>query len=221
MLVRYRCFRLDQIGKMMFLFPDTHIFLHFRDPSELPWIEVTKAKEITLVIGRTVQKEIEKKKFELRGRAQDRARAYARKLGDIVVNGSPTTLRESGPRLLLAYIPQRPHGWTPPTDLAPNWQDDQLIADALGYLQAHPDANVAILSEDSGVLATAIAHGLNIIRPGDDWALPTEATAEAKELEKLKRENAELRRVGPAISGSLEHVGEKTRCEAAPRPGTA
>jgi len=193
----------------MIFFPDTHLFLHFRDSPELPWSDVTGDAEVTLIVGRTVQKELEKKKYELRGRAQDRARTYARKLADIVKAGVPLVLRENGPRVLLDFVP-RPTGWTAPADLDPAWQDDQLVADALAYVQANPGIAVTILSGDAGVVANARGHGVGVATPGEKgWDLPPEATPEAKELAKLRRENEELRRTGAVISVELRPVGEE------------
>lgn len=104
----------------MIFFPDTHLFLHFRDLRELPRSQATPDQTVALLVGRMVQKELEKKKYELRGRPRDRARSYARRLAEIVGSGSPLVLREAGPRVTLDFVP-RPAGWTPPVDLAPAW----------------------------------------------------------------------------------------------------
>jgi hypothetical protein len=98
----------------------------------------------------------------------------------------------------------RPPGWTSPSDLAPGWQDDQLVADVLAYLDTRPGESVSVLTGDAGVIATARAHGLEVVRPGETgWELPPEATPEVKELQKLRRENEDLRRTGPTIHGEL------------------
>jgi len=191
------------------LFPDSHFFLHYRHPPELPWPEVGLTSQVVLMVGRTVQKELEKHKFGLRGRPQDRARNYAAKLGEIVTTRSPLVLREASPTILLDFAP-RPPGWSAPSDLDPGWQDDQLIADALAYVAGNPGKVAAVLTGDSGVLATAKAHGLNVISiAGRGWELPPEPSPLEKELEKLKRENAELKRKGPNISCELRAGDEK------------
>jgi hypothetical protein len=190
----------------LILFPDTHFFLHFRHPQDAPWGDASASNEIVLIIGRTVQKELEQKKFELRGRAQERARYYALKLAKIVCNESVPPLRDSSPRVVLAFAP-RPPNWSMPSDLDPNWQDDQLIADALAYRATNPEKAVAILTGDSGVLATAKAHGLEVISlAGREWQLPPEPSSSEKELESLKRENIELKRKRPKISSEVQNV---------------
>lgn len=186
----------------MILFSDTHLFLHFRDPAELPWRDVTASDTIVLAVGRTIQKELEQKRYELRGRPQDRARKYVRMLGDIAVKGEQLVLREEGPRILLDFVP-RQAGWMPPSDLDPTWQDDQFIADVLSYAHHNPGAEISVLTDDPGAIAVARAHHLNVVRPGDEWALPAEPTPETRELQKLRQENAELKRTGPTIVAAL------------------
>jgi hypothetical protein len=192
------------------LFPDSHFSLHYRDPRELPWSEVSSASQITLMVGRTVQKELEKHKFGLRGRPQDRARDYVAKLADIVTTGSPQVLREANPKILLDFAPARPPGWSMPSDLDPAWQDDQLIADVLASNAVNPGEAVAVLTGDPGVLATAKAHELDVISIAKrHWELPAETSPLEKELEKVKRENAELKRNGPSISCELRDGADK------------
>jgi len=111
----------------MFFFPDTHFFLHFKHAQELPWSDVTEADPIHLIVGRAVQKEIEKHKYELRGRPQDRARDYAAKLAKVALNDQSVTLRDKKPRVFLDYRVSRPAGWSVPAELDPSWGDDMLV----------------------------------------------------------------------------------------------
>lgn len=189
----------------MIIFPDTNLFIHFRDLRELEWSDVTSDPTVTLIAGRTVQKELQKKRHELRGRSQDRARRYAKALGDIVVAGAPELLRDAGPRLVLDYV-ARPVGWTAPRDLAEGWGDDQLVADALAYRVQHPDASIAVLSDDAEVMAVAHAHNIAVLRPPTRWELPTEATTEQREIARLTREVSDLKRRGPAVDCALTHA---------------
>jgi hypothetical protein len=182
----------------MIIFPDTNLLIHFRDPRELEWDDIVRAETIELAIGRTVQKELQKKRFELRGRSQDRARLYAKRLGDIAQAGEPEVLRETGPRVELVLM-ARPPGWTPPPDLAYGWGDDQLVADALAYGSSHPEADIAVLTDDAEVITTAHTHSISVLRPPCSWELPPETTPEAKKLAKVERELEEYRRSEPAI----------------------
>lgn len=66
-----------------------------------------------------------------------------------------------------------------------------------------------MLTGDAGAIATARAHGIGVVIPADGWELPPEPTAEAKELQKLRRENEELRRSGPEVAGEFRPDGRQ------------
>jgi hypothetical protein len=194
----------------MHLFPDTHFFLHFKHAQDIPWGDVTAAaSEVRLVVGRAVSKELEKKKFEMRGRPQDRARTYVSKLAEVAINGAPAVLRTKNPPVTLELRHGRAAGWIPPADLDPIWFDDILLADVLAFTHEHPEADVAVLTGDPGLIAKAKGHGLEVISLlGRGWELAVEKTPEEKELEKLRRENEELKRAGPSIVCDLRMEGE-------------
>lgn len=184
----------------MFIFPDTHFFLHFKHPQEIPWAEIVTADPISLVVGRTIQKEIEKHKYEMRGRPQDRAREYATKLAQIVLSAQPIVLRSSSPRVVLDYRPERPSGWLLPPGLDESWNDDMFVADVLSFTVLNPGQEMAILTGDPGVMARAKAFGITVLNLSErGWELPVEKTSQERELEKLRREADALRRTGPAI----------------------
>jgi hypothetical protein len=192
----------------MIIFPDTNLFLHFRDPAELDWSAVTTDADIRLVVGRTAQKEIQKKRYELRGRPQDRARRYAKLLGDMAATRSHRVERETGPRVELHYV-ARPDGWSAPPDLDKDWGDDQLVADALAYRSLNPGLEVAVLSDDAEVIATAFAHGVTVLRAPDDWELPPEATADQRTIARLQAENRALNERGPKIACAVESGADR------------
>src|ERR1019366_1146122 len=138
----------------MIIFPDTHFFLHFRDAPELPWSEIVPGDEVRLVVCRTVQREIDRKERELRGRSQRRARKFAGLVGEIGMNRTPLVLRESDPRVTLDYVHRRPAGWAPPAGLSEGWGDDMMVADALAFMTATGE-EAAVLTHDIGVYRTA------------------------------------------------------------------
>lgn len=193
----------------MFLFPDTHFFLHFKHAQEIPWSEVTDADPLHLIIGRAVQKEIEKHKYEMRGRPQDRARDYATKLARVVLDERPLMLREKKPQVLLDYRATRPAGWSAPGELDLAWGDDMLIADVLAFRAADPAVEVAVLTGDPGLIAKAKSFDVPVIAlAGRGWEQPPEKTTAEKEVERLRRENENLKRIGPRIACHL-FAGDK------------
>lgn len=187
---------------MIFL-PDTHFFLHFKDAGELPWSEITADDEVRLVVCHTIQKEIDEKKYTLRGRPQKRARKFASLMGQIAVDSGPLVLRERAPRVTLDYFDRWPAGWEAPVDLRRNWNDDLFVADVLAFMNGTDEA-VAVLTNDVGVYRTAEAHGVQPFLLKDHWRLPDEADERGKEIARLKAEVAEHRRNEPDTRLILE-----------------
>ena len=186
-------------------FIDTNFVLHFRDPAELPWGELVRPGDIALVAGRTLQREINDHAYNQRGRRQQRAKAWAGRFADAAEGGSALELRPrgaGGPRVTLALY-HRPTAWPLPDDIDPNVPDDLIVADALAYAQARPDESVVVLTNDSGMIATAGLVGLSVRRPGNDWALPPEQSAEQREIAKLRAENDALKRQSPRLELTL------------------
>ena len=189
---------------MLYLFPDTHFFLHYRNAQDIAWSEVTGQDEVRLVVGRAVAKELDRKKFELRGRPQDRARSFVSKLGAVASGTDTGVLRDRAPRIVVEMAPQRPIGWLPPADFESTWGDDVLLADVLAFRHGHPGADVALLTGDPGLMAKAGVHGVRVVSLLDrGWELADEKTPEQKEVEKLRREIHALKQVGPSIACQL------------------
>ncbi len=65
------------------IFPDTNLLIHFRDPGNWNGVISYRAETIELAIGRTVQKELQKKAIRTSRPVPRSAPAYAKRLGDI------------------------------------------------------------------------------------------------------------------------------------------
>ena len=193
----------------MLLFPDTNFFLHFRDASDIPWAEVTTDDHVRLVVCRNTQKEIDKTKFGLRGRAQQRARKYHSLIGHLVLGEAQVVLRDAGPRVTLELHLDRPPGWTPPEDLDTSASgDDSFVADVLAFREITGVEDCFLMSADTGPLATAKKHGvpiLSLIERG--WELPEETDARDKQINRFTKELEELRRGGPVIAARTSAGG--------------
>lgn len=185
----------------MIVFPDTNFFLHFKDPTEIPWSEVTTDDHIRVLICSNTQVELDKKKFELRGRPKQRARKWTASVGDIISNDAPVVLREAGPRITLELYLDRPADWVPPAGLNTSAVgDDSFVADVLAF-KAETGEECALLSADTGPLGKAKRHGVTAIsamRAG--WELPEETDDRDKQIGHLKKALEEASKRDPVIS---------------------
>lgn len=79
-------------------------------------------------------------------------------------------------------------------------RDDQLVGVALGYLGANPGALVALLTNDTGPMASAKAVGLPYMAVPDGWLLPPELDEAAKREARLKGELELYKKQEPAFT---------------------
>ncbi|SUE63177.1 PIN domain-containing protein [Roseomonas gilardii] len=195
----------------MILLPDTNILLHGVHLGHVPWSTVTQAGHIRIVICRTVQDEVDKKKHELKGRAQKRARDWASDIGGMAVEEQSRVLREAAPRVTVELAPfYEPEGWERPARLRLDWPDDMLTANALACA-VHYGEPVGILTNDTGAYLTAVANGLKeysvFPRGATGWLMEPEKDETQKELEKTRQALMELQNAAPRISFAIEVGG--------------
>lgn len=184
------------------IFPDTNFFLHFKKASEIKWAEITNALEIRLVVCRQVQRELDALKGNGNARRADRARAASALLRRIVTNDAPVTLREKGPRVTLHLAPRISRDYPHPNSLDTSRGDDQLVAEMLAY-HAITRVPVALLTDDTGVMATARDEQLEFIPTPDSWRLPAEADSRDKEILQLRNQVSRLLLLSPTLDLSV------------------
>ena len=190
------------------LFPDSNLFLQFRDLAELPWTElISGVDEVKMLVCRTVQSEIDSFKGDGRDRRADRARKTSSKFRDIIVQGKDLIIRERGPRLTLALAPRVRSDFPHPSTLDMSFKDDRIIAEILAYrIETNQDA--ALLTADTGPMMTANEHMLCFHALPDSWRLPREADERDKQLKELAKQLADLRKLSPNISVATSIEGE-------------
>ncbi|GLS42685.1 PIN domain-containing protein [Methylobacterium brachythecii] len=188
----------------MIYFPDTNFLLHFKDPQDIDWSVVTQDRHVRIAICSNTQREIDKMKFDLRGRAQKRARSWSSTIGDMIEADEPLELRSdgaAGPRITVELHLEWPPKWSPPKDLdTSRLGDDNFIADVLAFQAAYPDESVALITADTGPLGKARRHNLPAIRPSKfDWELPQEADDRERKIQHLEKQLKAANEQGPSI----------------------
>jgi hypothetical protein len=192
---------MDGCTVTLVLFPDTNLFLQCRDLSEIDWASVLDAAEITLVVSRTVQNEIDNFKSDGNGRRSKRARR-ASGVFRAALKAPHTTLeiRHTQPRvaLVLARAPASNRAKVESLDLT--LPDHRLVDEALHYVRQFPAADVRVLSHDTGVLLCARDHSLNWVEVPDDWLLDPENDEKDKKIRALTERIRLLEQEEPKLS---------------------
>jgi len=170
--------------------PDTNFFLQCRDPSELPWTEVTDSPSICVLVVEEVLGELDRLKGDGNARRAKRARKYCSLLRPLVMGPqSEVVLREANPRVTIAFAPLLEE-----TINAPK-ADQRIVLEALASA-VHITGGVELLSADSGPIRFAAKKGLPCTAIPEGWLLEPEANEEEK---RLKAELEVLRQTLPEI----------------------
>jgi len=177
---------------------DCNCFLQLRDLKDLPWNELfPSVKRVEIMVTPSVVAELDKKKVDHKERIRNRARA-AFKLLDAASESEPMrlVLRE-GPTVVALNLPEiAPTDWTRHPRLDPTRPDDALVAQAIDLAIDLPKT---LVSHDSGPRLTVRRLGLVAKNVPEAWLLPDPVDDDRKQVQKLQRENEQLKARHPEI----------------------
>ncbi len=189
----------------LYVIPDTNVFLHFRRPDLLDWPAIAGTDHVCVLLVSPVLRELDQHKNSgrdpvLRQRAQD------------ISEWIRTHLEPAGDEHGVEIHVREPRAWPP--DLDPSVMDDRLIAAALEQREAARE--VAILSDDTLVLAKCIAAGLRSLRPRAQDRRSQDADPRAVRIKKLEQELQAERSKRPALRIEWEEGGAPLLVRLAP-----
>jgi len=186
--------------RILYLFPDTNLFIQCQPLPELDWDTWGFFDEIRLIVSRPVQNEIDKHKNRGNDRVAKRARTAASLLrGIIAADGAEKVVRDAEPVVkVMVRIDLRPD---------PNLEDrldygepdDRLVGIARAFAQQNSSADVRVLTHDGGPLASAKMVDVAAEVIPDDWLLPPETSDAEKKVAALEGEIARLKKTEPQI----------------------
>ncbi len=177
---------------------DCNCFLQLRDLKDLPWGELFPAvKRVEIMVTPSVVTELDKKKVDGKDRARNRARAAFRLL-DMASEAEPMrVLLRDEPIIVALNLPEiPPTDWHQHPRLDPTKPDDALVSQAVDLATNFPKT---LLSHDGGPRLTARRLGLAAKNVPDAWLLPDPVDDDRKQLQKLQRENEQLKSRHPSI----------------------
>lgn len=187
--------------KILYLFPDTNLFIQCRALNELDWSSLRESDEIDeihLIVCRDVQREIDRQKQ----RGNDRVGRQARRAYSIfrdMVAGSDDygLIKDSSPQVKLFVDPSILPSPEIGDRLDYQETDDRIVGSVYAYKKSHPDSDARLLTHDSGPMASARMLGLPCIGIPDSWIRPPERTKTERENERLQLELERIKNNGP------------------------
>jgi hypothetical protein len=185
--------------RILYLFPDTNLFVQCRALSELGWDAWGAFDEVHLIVSRPIQTEIDQQKNRGNDRLAKRARTASSLLREIIVGGAEKLVRNAEPAVKVAVRTELRPDASLEGRLDYGEPDDRLVGIAYAFAQQNSDADVRILTHDTGPLASAKMVGVSAELIPDDWLLPPEKTEAEKKIMALESEIARLKKSEPEI----------------------
>ena len=197
---------------ILYLFPDTNLFIQCGSLKELSWSQWSEFEEVRLVVCRPVQREIDYRKYQ-GGRVGKRARkTHSLFSGILVGNEGFELVRQEEPRVKLTVEPE----WIPAPGLKDRLDyskaDDEIVGCLYAFRQTCPEADARVLTNDGGVMATSRMVDVPFTPIPDGWLLPPESTSQEKKIKLLEEEVARLQEAEPKFRVKcLDDAGNEPR----------
>ena len=183
-----------------FLFLDTNILLHCKPPMEIAWKDNVKGS-YKLVIAPIVIDEIDKHRRSQKKKIAARAKSFSKLFEQVMDNGDHDFI----------LIANRPKVETfSKHTLDKTEQDDCLLAALLEFSVINPESNSILVSEDIGPRLKAKTLGITSLKLPEKEHLAEEPDEAEIKLQKLTRENNELKNLIPKVDlyfdGRIKHI---------------
>ena len=161
--------------KILYLFPDTNLFIQCKQVRDLDWSEWSEFSEIHLIVCRPVTREIDDQKTRGNSRVAQRSRSTYQLFGPLAEDEQDfLVINDSAPmvKLMLEGLGQ------PSPELKEvlnyNKTDDEIVGCLHRFRQENPDVDARLLTHDRGPMLTARSLGLPCVPIMETWLLPPE-----------------------------------------------
>ncbi len=184
---------------VLYLFPDTNLFFQCRPLEQLDWNLWKDFDEVHLIVSRPVQVELDDHKGRGSNRRSDRARKASRLFRDIIKSADKQkTIRPTAPAVKM-FVQLRIDPSAELSKLDYDRHDDQLIGIAHAFATENSGAEVRVLTDDAGVIATADMVAFPCVEIPPEWLLPPETSDEQKRITALQMEIDRLKAAEPKV----------------------
>jgi PIN domain len=166
------------------------------------WAEITNEKDISIVVPRTVIRQIDSLKNDGRERRRaKRARDAYRSLSRLALKaeGPHEVIRDSSPRLVLSVAFRLDPKRSKPADLDLESSDAKIVEETLVFIDQNPTAEVGLVSHDAGLLLLGREHGIQVFGVPESWFLPPEKDENSRQLENLEKRISLLEKKEPIV----------------------
>lgn len=185
---------------------DTNLFHECKalDAADFDWSAVGDFDAIELIVCGVVQSELDRQRKDNRSRVKKRAIKAVAWFRAMLMTGSNThEIRASGPRVTMHISPARA-SQAHPEILDPDVNDDRIVGVAFALAANEPEADIRLLTDDTGPAGKANALNLPFNFIPEVWKREPELDDQARENLDLKAQLASLRMTQPQIDVSAD-----------------
>ena len=199
-------------SRVLYLFPDTNLFIQCLPLADLPWSDLGDFDEIHLMVSRPVQREIDNQKRRGNDRVGQRARIAYGLFRRIIASDLDYEVVTTGKPIVKLILDA---ATLPSPELKDrldyNKPDDEIVGCLHRFQQDNLDKRVQLLTHDGGPMMTANHLDLYFVPIPDDWLLQPENNDGERELARLRHRVAELENAEPRVELiCVDDQGKKT-----------
>lgn len=184
---------------VLVIFPDTNVFLQCRPLEQVDWSALGQWDEVQVVITRPVQAEIDAFKGKGNSRQASRARAASTLIRELVLSETGSVILRECPLVILSLRSDLRADPSAEALLDYSEYDDKLVGTALAFQKGNQAAEVWLLTNDTGPMASAKAVGLAFRPVPESWLLPVEPDEADKREQSLRSELARYKSQEPSF----------------------
>ena len=132
-------------------------------------------------------------------KVRDRARRVLTDLETAIADGTPL----SG-GIAVEYFHAHPKDQLESLNLNPEWADDILVATVVAYRDVTSNANITVVSQDTGPRLTCLHHGIATLQLDDSVALPEDLDDTERENRALQQQVQRLQNAMPRLEAGFD-----------------
>ena len=190
--------------KILYLFPDTNLFIECKPLAELDWSEWSEFTEIHLIVCRPVTRELDYQKGRGNSRVARRARSTYQFFAPLAEDGKDfLEIQNSTPvvKLFLEGMGQPSPELKETLDYSQT--DDQIVGSLHRFRRDNPEADARLLTGDRGPMMAARSLELPRVPIREAWRLPPEQNEVEKENTRLRQRVIQLEKAEPSFDVQL------------------
>ena len=196
---------------ILYLFPDTNVFIQCRPLHQVDWSEWGEFSEIHLIVSRPVQREIDNQKTRGNDRVGNKARSTSTLFRKIIESTQGFELINSSNPTVKLFLEALSRPSPELQDILDyDKTDDEIVGCLHRFRRENPDAEARLLTNDGGQMMTARALELPFVVVNRDWLLQPENDEGEKEIIRLRNRVAQLEKAEPRFKIELVDEDGKT-----------